>query len=928
MAGINEDNFITAHRQKPTPPELDARPTALASLQLLRSVLASKRPFDVSLLKSAYLASKTHLSYLTASEFSTLIALFGALSIYPNASQLPPGANFYLSSTQRELILTAPTKDFGSWWDFVLMLGSDQSALGRRTSDGDCYWLMLGSLSCFLPYFRSRGPTKHQCTTSQSHNCNEPQEINYVDDSASAAQAPPPPIQYLVHAHVHYTKLAKNHLDENVHYSYLQRLLDIHQHLSNNPTTSELADPALINSVRTNLANALKILLSKQKFRLGQSISSLVWHILSAVDFEPQQTRSIIIALRSRFSLSTVARTHPHPTASSVLLDPIPSLRRAILDPVSSDDLWVVREAYAITHDVQAWTGLMTLAGRPQAQASSSSLNPTRVNTLAGLHRLEHALGKDKDGDEGGAVVIELERLWDGWMGVLGADAGRSGDSQGHWSAGVDRATLLAFLRLAAVYRSTKVAYGAERLLAVHRAIVFEQDEVQAAGGLANPKESLCVALGAACACLEIGNLAVLLARIRAAGFALDTNGRSLPHAYLSKVVELLIALDTPRVAWSIVHQLDAQLPAVLLTTVASACAKSGYVTKAVSLLPSLQPESNEKLSIAVECLHHIAMKRIVLTRDAALHVFQALGPDLDHVPKLVRFAAMRLALDAGLVRLAGVMGAQWRLGTVPRRMLAVRLVKAGLGQMAVRVVARCDEGWLRSILANEKRKYGNRSGTKTPDSSQAAASDNELSSGENDATRRGNIYLARAGQSRRRRLGGRAQTRATLVTLARLLRSGAPPENGNRNAASPNNVIDRGANARSSFVPDRVTLNVVVRALARCTSAVSAAQLRALFDELAGLGFCGLSCSGGCFGTEAEYAHTGFARSAVALARLIHGLPGQSLFIRHTRPLLKVFIRAFYLRRDEEAARVVVGVLKSEQGLWRLGSEPVRGDV
>ncbi|KAF8604168.1 hypothetical protein BDV93DRAFT_522634 [Ceratobasidium sp. AG-I] len=935
MAGTNEDHLITAQRQKLTSPELDTQSTGLASLQLLRSILAKKQTFDASLLQSAYTASETHLSYLTISEFSTLIALFGALSTHSDASQLPPTSSFSLSLAQCELLLSAPKKDFCSWWNFVLRLGSDQNALGRCTSDVDRYWLMLGSLSCCLSYFRSWGSSSkrhHQCTTRQSQTCNEPQEINFIDASTPAARLPPPTMQYLMHAHVYYTTLAKNHLDESLHYSYLQRLFDIHQQLFLTPAITNRVDPTLFNIVHSNLASALEVLLSKHRFQLGSSLSSLIWDILSAADFEPRQTKPLLAVLRSRFTLSTTPRTYP--STPSVLLDPISSLRRAILDPATSDDPWVLREAYAVTHDVQAWDWLMLLSGRPQThppQASSSSLSSgpskslTRVNVLAILHRLEHALGKEK---EVGDVAIELERLWDGWMGILGSEAGESGDLQTEiWSAGVDRATLLALLRLAAVYRSTRIVYGAERLLAVHHAIVFEQDGVHAVEGLDSPKESLCVAFGAACACLETSNLAVLLARTRAAGFTVDGKGGRLPHEYLTKVVELLLDLGAPRVAWSLLHQLDAPAPAKLLAAVASACAQSGHITEATSLLATPQLESNEKLRIAVECLHHIAAQRIVLNRDGALHLFQALGPPhLGHVPKSVRYAAARLALDAGLVRLAGVMGAKWKFGTVPRRMIAVRLVKAGLAQMAYEVIEKSDVRWLRGMIRNVKGTgYGGEAGPRIPDISQPALSDDATPSSTNDAVRRGNIHLARASRSRRRRLGGRAQTRATLATLAWLIRSGAPPGNGNRNAASLNHD---GAKERASFVPDRVTLNLVVRALARCTSGVSAAQLRALFDELARIGFCGLSCTEGCFGTEDGHAHMGFATSAVALARMIDGLPGQSLFIRHTRPLLKTFVRGFYLRRDEEAARVVVGVLKAEQARWRLGSEPVRGRV
>jgi hypothetical protein len=78
---------------------------------------------DVQALHRAYSASRPHLSHLTRSEFSALIALVGALS--------------------------------PAWGEFVLEIGADLGALGRRTADADRYWLMLAHLSCALSCFRA-----------------------------------------------------------------------------------------------------------------------------------------------------------------------------------------------------------------------------------------------------------------------------------------------------------------------------------------------------------------------------------------------------------------------------------------------------------------------------------------------------------------------------------------------------------------------------------------------------------------------------------------------------------------------------------------------------------------------------------------------------------------------------------------------------
>jgi hypothetical protein len=667
-----------------------------------------------------------------------------------------------------------------------------------------------------------------------------------------------------MHAHVHYTMLARNHLDEAVHHSYLQELLNIHQYP---PAKSPGTHPVRV-AVRVNLADSLKRLLSNPRFHFEERLTSLFWRMLQLVHFIEPEKQLLLDALRSRLSLSAhVSRTRPLP------LGPILALRHAILGPSTSDEPWVTREAYAIVHDPHAWDSVISLAGRTQ-RSLSSLLKPSRLNVLLGLHQLE----QDRVFD--GSVA--LERLWDTWMAVLGSEA-----AEGFCALGIDRTVLLSFVHLAAQCRSSRVVDGAERLLSVQPAMILEQDDIHFEGNLC-PNGSLSVSLGAAWACLGTSNLTVLLARMRVARFSLNS-GR-FPNTYLTKVAENLLALRAPQIAWSITRQAD-ETPVSLTIALASACAQSGHITEAVSLLPDSRLSPQEKSSIALACLRESSARRLVLTRSDALHVCDALGPNLDHVPPGLRHPAVWLALNAGLVRLAGLMGAQWDISPRMKRRLVARLVKARLRRLAFGVVNNSPLRWTKST------------NTGIP-----------ISNDWGDAIRRGNTHIARASTSRRKRLGGRAQMRLTLTALARLLR---------RSGASGNNSAL--GDTRLSFAPDAVTLNIVCRALARCTSAVSSPHLRALFDLISRTGLCGTSSTGNHFGTEAEYTIGGFASSAIALAGLVQKSETRLSFVRHTRPLLKTFIRAFYLRRDEEAARVVVGVLKAEEGVWRSGRAEYR---
>ncbi|KAG9091438.1 hypothetical protein FS749_016544 [Ceratobasidium sp. UAMH 11750] len=822
------DGLVTA-QTSPTAAQDHSRTNVLASIQTLRALTSGTRPLDPSALRTAYLASKPYLRYLARSEFSNLVVLFGALSAYTDASRIPRAPGFIISEKQRVVLVRAPAREYErEWWEFVLELGADQSALGRRTADVDRYWLMLAHLgSC-----RAQGRDGDRI--DDIHN----------QGSGSVKMGDRLPT-HLVHARVHYAVLARNHLDESVHYAYLRSLLDVYP---------------FVPDARSHLSDALVQLLANTRFRFEPRLARLFWSILHAVEFTPAERQALHDALALRSSLpaahtpGTQRLTHPDSDSDE---DPVLAIRRAILDLSTSDEPWVRREAQAIVHE--GWSLLDALAGR----TSRALLHPPlRINVLLGLRYLSEGHG-------------ELERLWGVWMVILGAEAGKGelGTEK------IDRTILLRFLNEAAVRRSDRVSSGAGRLLPVQSWILLEQDKIESVERVVDPKESISVVLGAAWACLGTTNLAVLLARMQAAGFT--TRDGCFSDTYLAKLVELLLVLRVPDAAWSIAQQCRGPLPIEVVAALALTCAHAGLLDQAVSLLADTRVSAHVKLATALVCLRQCSRRRIILSRRSALEMCDCLGPHLDHVPTGLRHTAVWMALNAGLVRLAGLMGVRWQLSRRMRRKLAVRLVKARLCGLA------------RGVMGDRLAVTGTGSSLR-------------LAHGETDATRRGNIILSRAGRRKRMKFGGRAQLRTTLAVLARLLR---PHRTHGHNR--PTTRIG----ARLSFVPDVVTLNILCRALTRCTSGLPVPRLRAVFDQLAQAGLCGPP--GNHFGTSEAQGHEGFVG---ALAGLVRGSDARVSFVRHTRPLLKTFLRGFRARRDEEAARVVVGLLEAGDAAWRSG--------
>ncbi|KIK62397.1 hypothetical protein GYMLUDRAFT_41836 [Collybiopsis luxurians FD-317 M1] len=112
-------------------------------------------------------------------------------------------------------------------------------------------------------------------------------------------------------------------------------------------------------------------------------------------------------------------------------------------------------------------------------------------------------------------------------------------------------------------------------------------------------------------------------------------------------------------------------------------------------------------------------------------------------------------------------------------------------------------------------------------------------------------------------------------------------------------------------FIPDRVTFNIFVKALLHWKS-VDPSKTRLLFDNCIRLGYPAGShwrrLNDVPFGTRSSLtssSSTPFGMSA---------LKPEISFKRHVKPLYKMFIKAFYVRKDVMAAKTVVGILKNEE--------------
>ena len=108
-------------------------------------------------------------------------------------------------------------------------------------------------------------------------------------------------------------------------------------------------------------------------------------------------------------------------------------------------------------------------------------------------------------------------------------------------------------------------------------------------------------------------------------------------------------------------------------------------------------------------------------------------------------------------------------------------------------------------------------------------------------------------------------------------------------------------------FVPDPVTTNIVVKATLQSPTMLDAALVRRLFDYFA---WSARDGSGVPFGSSEDT----MKEAAAVLGTCTPVTKSRLSFVRHVKPLYKIFISVLYLWKDVAGARTVVGMLKEAE--------------
>ncbi|KAI6165552.1 hypothetical protein EDD17DRAFT_172947 [Pisolithus thermaeus] len=122
----------------------------------------------------------------------------------------------------------------------------------------------------------------------------------------------------------------------------------------------------------------------------------------------------------------------------------------------------------------------------------------------------------------------------------------------------------------------------------------------------------------------------------------------------------------------------------------------------------------------------------------------------------------------------------------------------------------------------------------------------------------------------------------------------------------------------RHGFQPDRVTVNIIVKAMINWRTMFDNVRLRALFNHFIRVGY-----------PPGDYSSQNLPFGSPPAGRLFMigeiRLSSHVDFERHVKPLYRMFVKAFYARGDVEAARRVAEILSVEGGRYRYASAKER---
>lgn len=924
----------------------EAAVTTRSSVPILRSFLSQTSP-SVSPSQSAssvqslytYVKSRSQLGALSSKDMSCLISLFGSMAILTAPGSSPAG------SFMHPLAPTMKGGDPHHHWSFVISLVQDKEDLGRSLSDSDRYWVMRASLA-------------------------ELHKVKTVEDDADELNRR---TRLLSRARVHYHHLARHSRSPDAHAAYLDALLKYGDSSSFDNFAFSFAKSLRrlewVSGVHRDLIQ--RIILSRGSELSPRSKRQ----ILSVISHWSRRPSKVMFnafcngGLSENSSSTDVTILH---LLSAILGLIFPSRPPSDSSRFSSSNQkllqWCKAEAIARLSPgptaqslASAWRNLMLLVfvdASPELLKSFSHAPPALGNTQDGsqathwevicaLRTMERAysLGEDVDND---AKDI-LQTLWYHWSGRT-----RLGDDI---PSSVIHAILASFMQLSGVVKDPYLTEGVFRFYVSE---VFRAPDGSGDVSLPCTVDAVLIEYSTAMARCGAKTWDIALANLR----KLRIEGSALSKI-ASKALVRLTQIDLSDSYSLYFHSARAglQLEPDATLILGKVLASQGFFELALGLLSQPTLSLAQARAILDAVLSGISSRQLRrIPKGAALSLGTACSrlymSDPPSRSSHVAFALLLLArngrsLDAYRT-FQGIRGAapsyfgsrfltqflrtllqhrQFRLATRLYRSLYDKNTTVGLTLRATLLLGLWRGG--ATNLALQVRKTSNSTSNRAPrfvslvQSGRLERRSSRVTSLKlvEALTEKKTISFSEARQlldlliyAGRRKAAWKwfqglqqRETSGQYMALGNMLLHGELFRRNCRNARQVQQVLASLTRLvrEYGFIPDRVTVNILVKAILGWKRAISSQHVQALFDTLLESGYPAgthVLRAGTVFGTE---------RSLFRPGHLLPKVTSRISFRRHVRPLYKMFIKAFHVRGDQRSARIVVGILKDVEKRW-----------
>ncbi|KAF7791199.1 hypothetical protein EIP86_002212 [Pleurotus ostreatoroseus] len=877
-----QDHNHTSHKPVADVESHNLDDCSLTAVSRLKSTLARMQSRDhfldhlsARILRTLYASAKTQSQTreLTASEWSALVSIFGTLSL-STTQQVFRG----LFAHPAAALMSQASKE-RTHWRFVVQLTVDKLQFHKNLSTSDRYWVMRARLT----------------------------EVDLLDESGASSDRRDKLITQTREQYSHIGRVLSNHPD--VHEPYLRALL-------RRPSPSHLGE----------VTQALSGLM-KCRSRLHPRLWGVVWDVLTDPNLPAPFRDELVDGLRTLFGHGGVSDRAGGKLVGEALEEQSNDRRLEKLDYTCMDELpkaldHALRRASEPSDDANAiaissWANHVV---RSLMNAQSMSTDDI-FKRLVLLHATQHLAGNDtvrRALSDMSAIITQDRQLdWEVACVLALLERVLHGDSKRVY---VTPATAVAEPKQPLQVAKTLWRYwSSSPSLRVHEPLVpalvissffyiagrsYDYDLVRDCAAYIGPmlgrsQDSPCHALAARHSTVEYALASITCGYSLEAVFRVVVGhipDRQLLALVVADIIRRVSATDPllAQQAISIARRMDVSVDGDLLTLVGTHLAEHGHID-ALGHMQDSALNSAERSMLLKSILRSWRQPSVITSHRHNLHLTELIRSSsishsmLKSVRAQLRSLVLALAIhgDSTLV-LKLIRDVQTRDSSCISRSL--------LQAVARHLVRRRH---IRSAKLLVRRHWHLSSSPKAGSAQQGSMVDSVLSS-----KRRAAVTL----DSLKRPSGMDTVSDETQTAMCNTYLHQHLFYKASRHMrrVSRTMLALRRLVSKHNLLPDRITINILIKGLLLWTKGVDKDAVRALFDRMIQNGYP----SGGLYPDGTTPFGGSKSSSNMNSSIVLPKVESAISFTRHVRPLYKMFITAMTARKDFEGAKVVARVL------------------